>query len=146
MEENVRKPVGVEGKVLTGDDKLSESNRLKKARNVVDSQGVKMHRFNPSGLSIWTVVGRECDFLVSFDSTDESKNYCACSDFYYRVLSEKTSECYHILAAKIASKEKMYVVVNFADEELPLFLKALISDDFRSISSSPRAAKVAPQA
>ena len=102
-----------------------------------------MHKFNPSGLSIWTVVGSECDFLVSFDPADDSKIYCACGDFYYRVLSGKVSECYHILAAKIAFEEQMYVVVNFADDELPSFLRAIISDDFRSISS-PKAGKAEP--
>jgi predicted nucleic acid-binding Zn finger protein len=126
-------------------DNSRESNRLKKARTVVDSHGVKLHKFHPSGREIWTVVGSECDFLVQFDPADDSKVYCACGDFYYRVLSGKTTECYHLLACKIAFKEQMYVVVNFSDEEFPAFLRALVSDDFRSISSQ-RASKAEPQA
>jgi predicted nucleic acid-binding Zn finger protein len=113
----------------------SNSARLKKARDVVESQGVKLHRFHPSGRTIWTVVGRESDFLVEYDPGKENRQYCACSDFYYRVLSSKIPECYHLLACKIAQKEEMYVVVNFSDEELPSFLKALVSDIFKSIFS-----------
>jgi predicted nucleic acid-binding Zn finger protein len=125
------------------EDKASNSSRLSKARAVVDSQGVKLHKFHPSGKTIWTVVGRECDFLVDIDPEDETKLYCACGDFYYRVLSTKVTECYHLLALKIALKEELYVVVNFDDDEYPQFLKALVSDDFRAISSS-RAGKAEP--
>ncbi len=127
----------------TGSGGSSGSNRLSKARAVVDNQGVKLHRFHPSGKSIWTVVGRECDFLVDVDPKDASKVYCACGDFYYRVLSEKVPECYHLIALKIALKEELYAVVNFSDEEYPRFLRALLSDNFRAISS-PRSAKAEP--
>ncbi len=102
-----------------------------------------MHRFHPSGRSIWTVVGRECDFLVDFAPHDETKLYCACSDFYYRVLGTKISECYHLLACKMAVEEEMYAVVNFSDEEFPTFLKALISDNFKAISDQ-RGGKTVP--
>ncbi len=129
--------------ISSPDDKASDSSRLGKARAVVDSQGVKLHKFHPSGKKIWTVVGRECDFLVDVDPKDETKLYCACGDFYYRVLSTKVSECYHLLALKIALREELYVVVNFHDDEYPQFLKALVSDDFRAISS-PRAGKAEP--
>jgi len=117
------------------EEKSSDSPRLSKAQAVVDSQGVKLHRFLPSGRTIWTVVGRECDFLVDIDPEDETKLYCACSDFYYRVLSTKVSECYHLLAYKIALKQELYVTVNFSDEEYPQFLRALVADDFKAITS-----------
>lgn len=113
----------------------SESSRMTKARAVVAGQGVKLHRFFPSGRTILTVVGRECEFLVDYDP-GETKYFCACGDFYYRVLSERVSECYHLLACKIAFSEQLYVVVNFKDEELPAFMKALVSDIFGSLSIS----------
>ncbi len=62
---------------------------------------------------------------------DDSRLYCACSDFYYRVLSSKISECYHLLACKIALQEEMYVVVNFSDDEFPQFLRAIVSDNLK---------------
>jgi len=118
-----------ESQTKVNPETLASSKRLTKARAVVDHQGVKLHRFHPSGRSIWTVVGRECDFLVDVDAADPSKVYCACGDFYYRVLSSKVAECYHLLALKIALKEELYAVVNFSDEEYPQFLRALVSDD-----------------
>jgi predicted nucleic acid-binding Zn finger protein len=88
-------------------------------------------------------VGREGDFLVDFDLRDDSKIYCACSDFYYRVLSTKVSECYHLLACRLALKEEAHVVINFSDEEFAPFLKALLSDNYRAITF-PRAGTAEP--
>jgi predicted nucleic acid-binding Zn finger protein len=74
-----------------------------------------------------------------------TKLYCACGDFYYRVLGSKITECYHLLALKFALEEELFVVVNFSDDELPGFLRALVSDDFKQITSaSPRAAREEP--
>jgi len=113
----------------------SDLSRMKKARAVVDGHGVKLHKFLPSGRTIWTVIGSDSELFVDFDPGDDSKLYCACSDFYFRVLSNKISECYHLLACKIAQKEEMYVVINFSDDEFPQFLRALVSDNLRSISA-----------
>jgi len=118
-----------------------ESSRTRKARAVVEDEGVKLHKFHPSGKIIWTVAGRECDFLVDFLPEDPAKIYCACGDFYYRVLSTKIPECYHLLACKIAFREQLYIVLDHDDEELPDFLKKLVADNFRSINSSPKAGK-----
>jgi len=103
-------------------------NREEKARKVVESLAVKLHKFQPSGLEVWTVVGSDRDFLVDFQN---SKPYCSCSDFYYRVLSARETECYHLLAAKTAAANEMYSVVEFSDEEFGGFMKALISDIFQ---------------
>jgi len=113
----------------------SESLRDKKARDAVESQSVKLHRFFPSGRKFWTVVGRDCDFLVDFDFGSKDKSYCSCSDFYFRVLSERIPECYHLLAVKIALKEEMYSVIDFDDAEFAQFLRALVKDIFWNVSS-----------
>ncbi|HXQ92885.1 MAG TPA: hypothetical protein VN739_07740, partial [Nitrososphaerales archaeon] len=94
-----------------------------------------LHRFLPSGRKLWTVVGRECDFLVDFDLGSQDKMYCSCSDFYFRVLSERIPECYHLLAVKIALKEEMYSVIDFDDAEFAQFLRALVKDIFWNVSS-----------
>jgi len=116
---------------------LLDSSRLGRARATVDGLGVKLHHFQPSGRKIWTVVGKECDFLVDFDPRDKRKFYCACNDFYFRVLSTKVPECYHILAYKLATQEGMYEVINFSDEEFTAFLKALTSDNLKCLSFQP---------
>jgi predicted nucleic acid-binding Zn finger protein len=115
------------------DNNQSQSHRVQRALQVVESQSVKLHRFLPSGKTIWTVVGSDCDFIVDFDPASQDKPYCACSDFYYRVLSERIPECYHILAVKIAIKDELYSVIEFSDEEFAQFLRALVSDIFESL-------------
>jgi predicted nucleic acid-binding Zn finger protein len=110
----------------------SKEDRRERAQRVVGNLGVKLHRFLPSGTEIWTVVGRECDFLV--DIPPKSREYCSCDDFYFRVLSGKVPECYHLTAVKEARDRNMYSVVEFSDEEMPGFLKALISDIFNNTS------------
>src|SRR5579864_4433552 len=39
------------------------SNREERAQQVVNVYGVKVHRFEPSGREIWTVLGRDGDLL-----------------------------------------------------------------------------------
>lgn len=85
--------------------------------------------FEPSGFSVWTVVGKDGDFLVDIE-TDRAKQYCSCSDFHFRVLSGKVPECYHLIAARTALKEGKYSTTKFSDEELNSFLKALLKDSF----------------
>jgi predicted nucleic acid-binding Zn finger protein len=113
-----------------------ESVRIRKARGVVESQAVKLHRFLPSGRTIWTVVGKDCDFIVDIDLENPDRLYCSCSDFYFRVLSQKIPECYHLLALEMALKEELFSVIDFNDGEFPEFLRALVKDIF-GISSSP---------
>ena len=112
----------------------SEVVRISKANKAVEDLRVKLHKFLPSGRTIWTVVGNESDAFVDLDPNGNRKPYCSCEDFYFRVLSEKIPECYHLLAARKAMKEEMYSVVEFNDEELLGFLNALIKDIFASSS------------
>lgn len=109
---------------------ISDAGRKGRASKAVEGQRVKLHRFLPSGRTIWTVVGTESDSFIDFDPGDLGKPYCSCGDFYFRVLSGKVPECYHLVAAREAVKEGMYSVVEFSDEELLGFLNALISDIF----------------
>jgi len=101
--------------------------RLEKASRVVENLGVKQHVFQPSGITIWTVVGMDGDFLVDV-SSEPSKQYCSCSDFHYRVLSGKVAECYHLIAARLAINKGRYSTTTFRDDELSDFLKALLGD------------------
>ena len=101
---------------------------------MVENQGVKLHHFTPSGRSVLTVVGTDTDHLVDYDPNSPSKSYCSCDDFHFRVLSGSVPECYHLLAAKEALREGIYSVIEFSDDELPGFMKALITDVFRHLS------------
>jgi predicted nucleic acid-binding Zn finger protein len=110
-----------------------KENREDRAQRVVENLGVKLHRFLPSGTELWTVVGRETDFFVDLPPGG-ARDYCSCDDFYFRVLSGKVPECYHLTAVKEAKKRNMFSIVEFSDDELTGFLKALISDIFANTS------------
>jgi len=109
-------------------------SRRNKAQKVVESEGVKLNRFLPSGMTIWTVAGRDSDYLVDFIPTNSRKPYCSCDDFYFRVLSGTVAECYHLVAAKKALGEEMYTIVEMKDEDFTSFMKKLLADIFAHIS------------
>lgn len=105
-----------------------------RALQVVEGEGVRLYHFLPSGMAIRTVVGRECEYLVHCPSSKSDKPYCGCDDFYYRVLSGKAEECYHLVAARKALGEERYTVVEMKDNDFPGFVKRLLVDMFRNIS------------
>ncbi|MHB8567663.1 MAG: hypothetical protein ACYC7D_01050 [Nitrososphaerales archaeon] len=102
-------------------------DRFERAKRVVEGLGVKQHLFTPSGVTIWTVVGKDGDFLVDI-GPNPTNHYCSCNDFHYRVLSNKVPECYHLIAARRAISEGQFALTEFDDEELGNFLKALLKD------------------
>ena len=81
-----------------------------------------------------TVVGSDSDLFVDYDLDRTLKPFCSCDDFHFRVLGGSIPECYHLLAVKEALKSGVLSEIEFKDEEMPSFLKALISDVFRNIS------------
>ena len=107
--------------------------RWDKARQVVEGEGVKLNRFLPSGKTVWTVTGHDCDYLVDCAPT-KGKPYCSCDDFHFRVLSGKVAECYHLVAARRAIAEEMYSVLEWKDEDFGKFMKDLLLDIFAHIS------------
>ena len=117
---------------LPNDEERSE--RLARASKVVEEEGVKLNRFSPSGISIWAVAGRDCDYLVDCAPPMGRKPYCSCDDFHKRVLSGKLGECYHLVAARKAIAEEMYTVVERGDDEYPAFMKKLLTEIFANIS------------
>jgi predicted nucleic acid-binding Zn finger protein len=112
------------------DPHAANSPRWARAQKLVENQSVKLHTFEPSGRRIWTVVGKEGDFLIDYERDSERPPYCSCDDFHFRVLSGKVPECYHLIAVKRAIEEGKYAVIEFADGEYEPFLKALLADLF----------------
>lgn len=105
-----------------------------RAQRLVEGEGVLLHRFLPSGLEIWTVIGRGCEYLVDLPVSDLRKPYCACDDFHYRVLSGKSEDCYHLVAVKNAIAEERYAVMELQDSDFLSFAKKLMSSIFVNIS------------
>jgi predicted nucleic acid-binding Zn finger protein len=106
----------------------NDIRRWDKASKVVENENVKLYSFLPSGRRLWTVAGREGDYLVDFETA--KKPSCSCDDFYFRVLSGKVPECYHLMAARRAVKEGAYQIIDRLDEEYPVILKRLLDDLF----------------
>lgn len=94
-----------------------------RALKLVSMKGVKLHKFQPSGREIWTVVGREGDQLV-----DDSQPYCSCSHFHFRVLDGKDETCYHLVSLQMARKLARYEEIRLADDEYAVLLKYLVKD------------------
>lgn len=71
------------------------SQRLQKALEALNDNRVKKYVFQPSGRTVWIVVGKERDYLVM-----PSTGYCSCDDFYYQF--DHGHVCYHAIAQKLA--------------------------------------------
>ena len=110
---------------------MKDMARFDLAERVVKGEGVKLNRFLPSGMTLWTVVGRVCEYFVVCNLP---KPFCSCDDFHYRVLGGKVAECYHLLAAKRAVEEGKYMIFEYRDEEFQIFVRTILSGIFANIS------------
>lgn len=95
--------------------KKTEANIRSEAQQAVDDARVKKYVFQPSGRELWVVVGRNRDYLVL-----PLSKYCACDDFFYRVLDQERKRCYHLLAVALAQRQGSYEEIEERDD---LYLK-----------------------
>lgn len=93
----------------------TEADIRDEAQRAVDEKRVKKYLFEPSGREVWVVVGRKRDYLVL-----PLAKYCACDDFFYRVLGKERKRCYHLLAVTLAQSQGGYEEINERDD---LYLK-----------------------
>jgi predicted nucleic acid-binding Zn finger protein len=105
----------------------NQQGQLAKAIEAASGGCVKRHTFLPSGRRIYTVVGRNAEEFI-----DPEKPFCSCESYFYRVLSAKIKECYHMLSYKIADGSGLIEEVRFDDEEYDTFFKLLAYDVLRS--------------
>lgn len=104
---------------------------FKKAIEAVLQGSVKRHIFRPSGRTLYSVVGRGGDEFI-----DPEKNYCSCSDYFFRVLGGKEEYCYHLLSYKIALEGKRFDETAFEDEEYETFFRFMIRDIMRNLQNN----------
>jgi len=90
---------------------LTFGPRFNKAWETLKEGRVKKYVFNPSGKTVWIVVGRERDYLIL-----PAADFCSCDDFYFRVMDRQVHLCYHLLAQKIAEALGWYDIVEENDE------------------------------
>jgi len=86
------------------------------------SGSVKLHKFQPSGMVIWTMVGKKREHWV-----DAELGFCSCNRFFYRTLSNGQN-CYHLTCVISARKTQKFTTIEFDDSEQKIFVDGLISD------------------
>ncbi len=84
---------------------------------------VKVHRFEPSGRSIMTVVGKGDEHWV-----DSGMGFCSCRAFYFAMTRGGNPSCYHIKSARVALDSGKAEVIVFGDEEFDDFVRGLVPE------------------
>jgi predicted nucleic acid-binding Zn finger protein len=101
-------------------NKLSKTfgKRFVKALKTVREKGVKKYIFFPSTRTVWIVIGRERDYQVI-----PEVDFCTCDDFYFRVINQEISLCYHLVAQKLSIIMDEYEEINENDEIFESLMK-----------------------
>ena len=98
--------------------KKRSSNDL--INDLINEGRVKLHKFQPSGRELWTVIGNYGDHLILIND-----DYCSCRGFYFSLMRKNTSICYHIRSLKIAKNKKKYSCIEISDYDYYTFFKLL---------------------
>ncbi|XP_057783063.1 uncharacterized protein LOC131000929 isoform X2 [Salvia miltiorrhiza] len=96
---------------------------FERATRIFDLGGVKRISGEPSGRSIFQVVGesRKKEEYLCFP-----EHYCSCYSFFYDVVNRGEELCCkHQLAARLAASTGTCVHIKVSDEELALLLSKL---------------------
>jgi predicted nucleic acid-binding Zn finger protein len=99
--------------------------RLEKALKAVDERRVKKYVFQPSGRTVWIVVGKEREYLVM-----PAADYCSCDDFYFQF--HQGHLCYHIIAQKLAEATSQYDLIEDDDKLFDILIKEWKTTDVRT--------------
>lgn len=86
-------------------------NRFTNAWRLVTENRIKKYVFKPSERAFWVAIGNSAEYMIYSHA-----GYCACSDFYFRVLDEEKALCYHLLAQKLAEALDHYDLIEEDDE------------------------------
>ena len=91
--------------------------RFTKALDTLKENRVKKYVFKPSGRIVWIVIGRERDYLIMPEA-----EFCACDDFYFRVIDKKVHMCYHLFAQKIAQNLGWFETIEENDDSYKMLM------------------------
>lgn len=98
---------------------MNDTDRI---REVVSSNRVKLHVFEPSQRKIWTVVGKSKEHWL-----DPDIEFCSCQSYYFGKLNGKDT-CYHLDSIFLAKKEGKFETIRFSDEEYYDFISGIVGD------------------
>ncbi|HET7148900.1 MAG TPA: hypothetical protein VFI73_10425 [Candidatus Nitrosopolaris sp.] len=96
-----------------------DSERIK---HILEGGAVKLHIFQPSGRTIWTIVGKDNEYWA-----DIELGFCSCKSYYYKTLSNGKL-CYHLKCILLAMQNNKFVTIEFHDTEYMDFINALLGD------------------
>ena len=85
--------------------------RFDRAWRLIEESRVKRYVFEPSGRTLWIVIGRGGEYQLL-----PTAGYCSCSDFYYRVVDGDTGVCYHLIGQRLAEALGAFDQVEESDE------------------------------
>ena len=91
-------------------------------KNLLEEGAVKFHVFQPSGRTLWTIIGRDNEHWA-----DVELGFCSCKSYYYKTLSSG-KQCYHLICIELAKQNNKFVTIRFHDTEYKDFINALLSD------------------
>ncbi|MFQ6074497.1 MAG: hypothetical protein ACE5KC_04680 [Candidatus Bathyarchaeia archaeon] len=117
--ENVCKEVQAEGRIANAHrNKLSSvfGQRLEKALEALEEGRVKKYVFQPSGRTVWIVVGKGREYLVM-----PAAEYCTCDDFYFQF--HQGHLCYHIIAQKLAEATSQFDLIEDDDQLFDILIR-----------------------
>jgi predicted nucleic acid-binding Zn finger protein len=98
--------------------------RLQRAIEALREGRVKKYVFQPSGRTVWIVVGKEREYLVM-----PAADYCNCDDFYFQF--DQGHLCYHIVAQKLAEATGRYDLIEDDDRLFDTLIKEWKTTDVR---------------
>lgn len=86
-------------------------NRFTNALDAITNHRVHKYVFTPSNRVLWSVEGKTQEYQIL-----PLASFCACSDFYFRVINREIFLCYHLLAFKLAYILHQYIVIVRPDQ------------------------------
>lgn len=90
--------------------------RFTRAWDAVKDGRIKKYVFNPSGRTVWIVVGKDREYLVM-----PAADFCSCEDFYFQF--DKGHLCYHIIAQKLAETLNRFDLIEDNDDFYEILIK-----------------------
>ena len=117
----VLKDVRESGRLVDDQKEVLErifGSRFAAAYKVIEEGKVRKYVFQPSGRVVWIVAGRERDYQIL-----PLAKFCSCFDFYFRVISNEISFCYHLIAQRLAETLGRYVVIEESDSNFKSFME-----------------------
>ncbi len=96
--------------------------RDERIRNIITEHRAKLHVFEPSRRTVWTIVGAEREYWL-----DPEAGFCSCPAYYFGKTVGRGG-CYHLEALGVARRAGGTERILFDDGEYAAFVSGLLAD------------------